>query len=227
MDATYKTIAHRSNRIVGGFSMGGYGACEFAVKFPDSFSICLNFDGALHNESTLKTKHPDIWSEIFNNNSDYYKNYCPYENAVKNQDNVRGRVAFYFAVGSLNEYNRRYRDHLRDNAGMTIPEEYYIETNQPHHFESMMSNVLGTAPFAFIQQHLVDPVEIAGPARGPSSPPATRAAVRGETRAAVFGLDGRLQAGGNAGSGHRSAGVTIKVSQGNNGAHVKKELRGR
>lgn len=47
IDRKYRTLANRENRVVGGLSMGGYGALKFGLKYPDKFIIAGSFSGAL------------------------------------------------------------------------------------------------------------------------------------------------------------------------------------
>lgn len=47
IDAKYRTLADRDHRIIGGLSMGGYGALKFGLKYPEMFSFVGSFSGAL------------------------------------------------------------------------------------------------------------------------------------------------------------------------------------
>lgn len=47
IEAKYRTIADRDNRMIAGLSMGGYGATKFGLKYPEMFSIVGSFSGAL------------------------------------------------------------------------------------------------------------------------------------------------------------------------------------
>lgn len=45
IDKTYRTIATRHARGIGGLSMGGYGAMKFALKYPQAFVFAASFSG--------------------------------------------------------------------------------------------------------------------------------------------------------------------------------------
>jgi S-formylglutathione hydrolase FrmB len=45
IDTTYRTIAARHARAIGGLSMGGYGAMKFALKYPNLFVFAGSFSG--------------------------------------------------------------------------------------------------------------------------------------------------------------------------------------
>jgi len=47
VDRTYRTIPLRRARMIGGLSMGGYGAVHLAVKHPDLFGAAASMSGAL------------------------------------------------------------------------------------------------------------------------------------------------------------------------------------
>ena len=47
VDATYRTMASREYRAIGGFSRGGYGAMLTAARHPDLFTAAGSFSGAL------------------------------------------------------------------------------------------------------------------------------------------------------------------------------------
>lgn len=55
IDAKYRTIAERQNRIIAGLSMGGYGAVKFALKYPEKFSLAGSFSGAM--DAVVKTQN--------------------------------------------------------------------------------------------------------------------------------------------------------------------------
>jgi enterochelin esterase-like enzyme len=48
VDATYRTIASRDGRIVGGYSMGGYGALRYSVAHPDLFAASIVLSPAVY-----------------------------------------------------------------------------------------------------------------------------------------------------------------------------------
>jgi putative tributyrin esterase len=51
IDKTYNTLASKEGRIIGGISMGGYGAARFAVKYPQMFSAALMMSPAVWRNS--------------------------------------------------------------------------------------------------------------------------------------------------------------------------------
>jgi enterochelin esterase-like enzyme len=49
VDATYRTIASRDGRIIGGYSMGGYGAIRYSTAHPDLFAASIVLSPAVYN----------------------------------------------------------------------------------------------------------------------------------------------------------------------------------
>ncbi len=47
VDRTFRTRAERGGRVIGGLSMGGYGAVKFALKYPEVFCAAASHSGAL------------------------------------------------------------------------------------------------------------------------------------------------------------------------------------
>jgi len=45
VDRTFHTLAARAGRVIGGLSMGGYGAMKLALKFPDHFCSVVGHSG--------------------------------------------------------------------------------------------------------------------------------------------------------------------------------------
>jgi enterochelin esterase-like enzyme len=48
IEARFRTIADRNGRVVGGLSMGGYGALRFALKYPEKFAAAALLSPAIY-----------------------------------------------------------------------------------------------------------------------------------------------------------------------------------
>ncbi len=64
IDAKYRTIADRNNRMIAGLSMGGYGSIKFGLKYPEMFSFVGSFSGALGAASFTQTNAGNIGKGI-------------------------------------------------------------------------------------------------------------------------------------------------------------------
>ena len=116
IDANYNTRASREFRVIQGFSMGGYGASLYAVKFPELFSICINYDGGMWNWQNMlrkSRKWEPVAPVLFDNDKKYYdRTSSPWTLAAINQDKIRGRIQFRTLVGSLGSGLQKWRDHI-------------------------------------------------------------------------------------------------------------------
>ena len=71
VDNTFQTISNRSGRVIGGLSMGGYGAIKIALKHPDLFCAAVSHSGALGFASRSFSKDDEWgreWIPVFGEN---------------------------------------------------------------------------------------------------------------------------------------------------------------
>lgn len=47
VDSTYRTLARRESRAIGGYSMGGYGSFTIAARYPEVFGVAVSHGGVL------------------------------------------------------------------------------------------------------------------------------------------------------------------------------------
>ena len=137
VDANYNTKVSRDFRVIQGFSMGGYGASLLAAKFPELFSVCINYDGAMWNWKNMMRKSKK-WQSVapvmFDNDKTYYENNSsPWAFATLNQDKIKGRLQFRTLVGSLGSGLQEWRDHLNS---LDI-EMDYVETKCRHNLQCL------------------------------------------------------------------------------------------
>ena len=145
IDATYRTEATRSSRVIEGFSMGGFGAMKYALKYPDMFSVCVSYDGAIHNWETLTKTRPGIAKAVFGGDEEYFQQYSPWSYARPQKQSI----AFRSNVGLLRKFNRSFRAHLQR---LKVPMEY-TETSCSHNLFCLLTKV-GQETFEFIGKHL-------------------------------------------------------------------------
>lgn len=58
-ESKFKVIKNRENRILAGFSMGGYGAVSLLCRYPDIFSVALSRGGALESKTMIEENNWD------------------------------------------------------------------------------------------------------------------------------------------------------------------------
>lgn len=146
VDGKYRTLTSRDHRVVQGFSMGGYGAMKNVLKFPDLFSVGVNYDGALHDWVTLTEKRPGIAEEVFDNNEMYFDRHSPWTLAGPVREK---NLALMSNVGLLKPFNRKFRRHMEKHGAHHV----YAETPCRHDFFSLLDK-RGEATFQFIAENL-------------------------------------------------------------------------
>ncbi len=99
VDATYRTIRHRSARAIEGFSMGGAGAPKLGFKFPELFGVVGVMAGALHDYDSYATRGTAL-QDLYNGSRPYFEANSPWQLVVANADLIRGRTHVRIAVGN-------------------------------------------------------------------------------------------------------------------------------
>jgi S-formylglutathione hydrolase FrmB len=62
VDRTFQTIPERRGRVIGGLSMGGYGAVKLALKFPQLFCSAVSHSAAL--DVRRRIERPEVSAEM-------------------------------------------------------------------------------------------------------------------------------------------------------------------
>ncbi|MCP3888074.1 MAG: hypothetical protein GY702_04260 [Desulfobulbaceae bacterium] len=137
VEARYRVRGNKKHRIISGFSMGGFGAVRLALKYSELFSLCVSMDGALHTLKTFKAIRSEIFTEIFQEDREYFKANCVYHLSKNRTSTVRNKVTFFIAVGALSKFNQRFRKHLEEQ-GIKIIDQHYLEARCDHSVESLL-----------------------------------------------------------------------------------------
>ena len=150
VDGAYRTIASPQERVVTGFSMGGYGAMELATKFPDIFGAGVAYDAALDTWQTLTARRAHIAQAMFGNSATYFDKYSPWANTTANVATLRASSKLRLVPGNqYRNFDAAFRDHL---TGLAIPLSY-VETTCAHDYGCLLTNQ-GAQSWTFIQAAL-------------------------------------------------------------------------
>jgi len=113
IEKKYRIAKGRSNRAIGGISMGGYGALRFAFSHPEMFSAVSAQSAALITESpqdldtAARSGAPlgKMLADVFGNpiDSSHWKNNDPFLLAQKNAAALK-RLGIYFNCGQDDNY---------------------------------------------------------------------------------------------------------------------------
>lgn len=124
-DRIFNTIPAREGRVIGGLSMGGYGALKLALKYPNLFCSAVSHSGAL---GITKVKPENVrqdmrieFPQIFGANPFGGKD-CLYKLAeTADKDLLPALRIDCGTEDGLLQANRDYRTHLEN---LNIPHEY-------------------------------------------------------------------------------------------------------
>jgi len=94
IDSSYRTLNNRWNRVIEGFSMGGFGACKLALKYPELFGVCLSFSGGIPGPESV---HQTMLESIMNGDKDRVRENQPAELAKQNRAQLNGMQIWLFA----------------------------------------------------------------------------------------------------------------------------------
>lgn len=113
VEKTYRTIEEREGRVIGGLSMGGYGALRFALKYPEKFQAAALLSPAIYNPeppADSSARHVKVFAEP-NTNGAYSKTVWQQYNYPSLMDDFlkKGiKVPMYINSGDDDEFAIEY-----------------------------------------------------------------------------------------------------------------------
>ncbi len=170
VDATFRTIARRSGRILDGFSMGGQGAGRLGLRRPDLFAgvsmlgagpIQLDFLKAPDNTTTPPKLRAQIYEDVWGSDRTYYLTQHPWSIAIDRAEAlVAAQTKIRQGIGSLDALvpmNVDFDAHLTD---LGIPHQYTVVQGVGHNPSGVLSG-LGLQNWAFYNAALATPCKLA------------------------------------------------------------------
>jgi S-formylglutathione hydrolase FrmB len=120
VDRYFRTVPAREGRVIGGLSMGGYGAVKLALKYPELFCSVTGFSGAYSVFRNWQRMDP-AWQKLIGSPKAARENDC-FALARKLQGKPTPAIRFDCGVDDfLIGHNRDLAKHLRR---LGIPHEY-------------------------------------------------------------------------------------------------------
>jgi len=166
IDSTYRTAVTRTNRVIEGFSMGGYGAFLYAVKYPEVFCSAVSYSGAFYG-GKLRTEtgeylkwdevskyFPEWVEEIYKKDPAFVEKASAYYWSSENADMIRRDVKIRLICGDLDflfDKNENMHSHLNETA---IPHEYEILSGVDHNI-GMMYEICGEKGLVFHNKNIL------------------------------------------------------------------------
>jgi endo-1,4-beta-xylanase len=153
IDATYRTIADRSNRAIEGFSMGGQGALLFAFRYPEMFCAVCGYGAGLARGAELQKELPAVFKKMHNDNIEQFDHTSAWFYAKENADRIRGKVAIKLGLGDKDPHlDRNRRMHALLNE-LKIPHEYQ-ELPGVKHDTKKVYQMIGVDGWKFEAAHM-------------------------------------------------------------------------
>jgi enterochelin esterase-like enzyme len=170
VDATFRTIARRSGRILDGFSMGGQGAGRLGLRRPDLFAgvsmlgagpIQLDFLDEPDDTTTPPKLRAQIYENVWGSDPAYYLEQHPWtivadraEALIAAQTKIRQGIG---ALDALLPMNEDFETHL---AKLGIPHAFTVVPGVDHNPSGVLSG-LGQANWDFYNAALATPCALA------------------------------------------------------------------
>lgn len=117
IDATYRTIARREGRLVGGYSMGGFGAIRYAVSHPELFAGALVLSPAVYTPLPPVDSSAREFGAFGDGDAPFVEAYYTslnYPTQLERLAQSRLGLAMFIAVGDDEYHNPNAEDALHD-----------------------------------------------------------------------------------------------------------------
>ena len=112
VDRYFHTVADRRGRVIGGLSMGGYGAMKLGLKYPDLFCSITGFSGAYAVFRKWESTPPD-WQRLIGSRKAARENDC-FALAARLKGKATPAIRFDCGVDDfLPDQNRAFAKHLK------------------------------------------------------------------------------------------------------------------
>jgi enterochelin esterase-like enzyme len=170
VDATFRTIARRSGRIVDGFSMGGAGAGRLGFRRPDLFAgvsmlgagpIQLDFLDAPDNSTTPPKLRLQIYENVWGSDPLYYLAANPRTIVADRSDAViAAQTRVRQGIGSLDALLPMNQEFDALLTGLGIPHAFTVLPGLDHNAGAVL-NTLGQANWDFYNAALAIPCRLA------------------------------------------------------------------
>jgi enterochelin esterase-like enzyme len=153
VDETYRTMARREDRVIEGYSMGGYGAGHLGFKYPGLFGTVVIDAGALLDPAVHNTSKEGPMFGVFGGDSVRRLLEHPREVARKNAAELRAHSHIRIGCGSLDNLLPRNQDLHELLRQLDIKHDYEVVPDVAHN-AGLYYQKLGTKMFEFHRKAL-------------------------------------------------------------------------
>ena len=135
IDSTYRTIADRRARCIEGFSMGGRGSTNLAMKYPEMFGSLFNQSGNVYHVSDV-SKAPNTY---LGSDPERLKANDAYLNLTKNLDYIKANLRIQVACGTSDpDHLGTVREYHAALTAAGVPHSYFEVEGLDHNQKKMI-----------------------------------------------------------------------------------------
>jgi enterochelin esterase-like enzyme len=135
IDATYRTIPDRNARCIEGFSMGGRGSTNLAMKHPELFGSLFNQSGNVYHVSD-PSKLPN---DYLGADPQRLKDNDAFLNLTKNLDYIKANMRIQVACGTADpDHLPSVRDYHAALTAAGMPHSYFEVEGLDHNQKKMI-----------------------------------------------------------------------------------------
>ncbi|MCP5557535.1 MAG: hypothetical protein H7A55_07245 [Verrucomicrobiaceae bacterium] len=135
IDSTYRTIADRKARCIEGFSMGGRGSTNLAMKFPEMFGSLFNQSGNVYRVSDA-TNLPNAY---LGDDPQRLKDNDAFLNLTKNIDYLKANMRIQVACGTADDgHLKTVREYHAALTAAGMPHSYFEVEGLDHNQKKMI-----------------------------------------------------------------------------------------
>ena len=135
IDATYRTIADRKARCIEGFSMGGRGSTNLAMKHPQLFGSLFNQSGNVYHVSDAA----NLPNAYLGDNPQRLRDNDAFLNLTKNLDYIKANLRIQVACGTADpEHLKTVREYHEALTKAGMPHSYFEVEGLDHNQKKMI-----------------------------------------------------------------------------------------
>ncbi|MEQ1850919.1 MAG: alpha/beta hydrolase-fold protein [Chthoniobacteraceae bacterium] len=147
IDATYRTIADRKGRCIEGFSMGGRGSTNLAMKFPGTFCSLFNQSGNVYpvSETAKEGKTGEYPLSYLGSDPQRLLDNDAFANLRKNLAPIKRGLRIQVACGTADDgHLKTVRDYHRALTEAGVEHSYFEVEGLDHNQKKMIEGRMAT-----------------------------------------------------------------------------------
>lgn len=141
IDATYRTIADRKARCIEGFSMGGRGSTNLAMKHPQLFGSLFNQSGNVYHVSDAS----NLPNAYLGDDPQRLRDNDAFMNLTKNLDYIKANLRIQVACGTADpDHLKTVREYHEALTKLGVRHSYFEVEGLDHNQKKMIDGRIAT-----------------------------------------------------------------------------------